>query len=109
MVWYVDYADGMLGRFDPSSGQVQEWMTPGGSASHPYAMVVDDQDRLWFFEGKQGVPVMLQGFDTHTEEFFSSTPLESGPGTVRHAYFEPDRRQIWFGADANTIGRVKIP
>ncbi len=108
-VWYVDYANGMLGRFDPASVQVQEWDMPGGNGSRPYAMVIDDRDRLWFFESPRGVPTRLVGFDAHTHEFFSVTDLESGPSTVRHAYFHPTSREIWFGTDANTIGRARVP
>lgn len=109
MLWYGDYAGGVLGRFDPDSRQVQEWVTPGGNGSRPYAMVRDDRDRLWFFEGPRGTPVRLVGFDPATGEFFSITELESGPGTVRHAYFHGPTREIWFGTDANTIGRARVP
>ena len=58
----MDFAEGMLGRFDPESKRIREWAAPGGTASRPYAMVVDDRDRLWFFEGKSNVPVQLVGF-----------------------------------------------
>lgn len=108
-VWYVDYAEGMLGRFDPETKSVREWATPGGPESRPYALMNDDKDRLWFFEGKRGVPVQMVGFDATTQEFIGSTPLESGPGTVRHVYFHPPTNAIWFGADANTVGRAVLP
>jgi virginiamycin B lyase len=108
-VWYVDYADGMLGRFDPASGAINEWEMPGGSGSRPYALVVDEQDRLWAFEGPRDGPVRLVGFDTESSKFFSVTELESGNGTVRHAYYNEPTREIWFGADANTIGRARVP
>ncbi len=109
MVWYGDYAAGMLGRYDPTSGQFKEWPMPNGQGSRPYAMVKDDRDRLWIFEGPQGVPVNLVGFDTKAERVFSQTPLNSGPGTVRHAYYHAPTREIWFGADANTVGRAVVP
>ena len=35
--------------------------------------------------------------------------LASGAGAVRHMYFHPSTREIWFGTDANTIGRAKVP
>jgi virginiamycin B lyase len=107
-VWYGDYAAGMLGRLEPGSGTIQEWPMPGGEGARPYAMVVDERGRLWLFEGPRGAPVQLVGFDTSTEAFFSTTGLESGPGTVRHAYFRQDSGEIWFGTDANTIGRARV-
>ncbi len=110
MVWYVDYATGTLGKLDPGTGNVVEWAAPGGEESRPYAMAVDDRDRVWFFEtGPRGSPNRLVGFDTKTLEFFSTTELESGGGTVRHMVYHEPTRSIWFGTDTNTIGRAQIP
>lgn len=81
---------------------------PGGSQSLPYAMTVDDHDRLWAVEtGPQ--PNRLVGFDPAGAHVFSVTPIPSGGGTVRHMVFEPRAREIWFGTDHETIGRAKVP
>jgi virginiamycin B lyase len=107
MVWYVDYTRGFLGRLDPRTGAVKEWQNPGGPVSLPYAMTVDDQDRLWFVEtGKQ--PNRLVGFDPKTEKFFGITDIGSGGGTVRHMTFDRTTGQIWFGTDVGTIGRATV-
>ncbi|MGH7645336.1 MAG: lyase, partial [Gemmatimonadales bacterium] len=108
-IFYVDYARGTLARFDASSGRVEEWPCPGGAGARPYAMTVDDRDRLWFVEtGAQ--PSRLVGFDPKAAEFFSVTQiLPSGGGTVRHMIFHRPTSAIWFGTDANTIGRAKVP
>jgi virginiamycin B lyase len=34
LVWYVDYAQGYLGRLDPVTGAITEWPTPSGCGSH---------------------------------------------------------------------------
>ncbi len=107
-VWYVDYAAGFLGRLDPETREFQEWAMPGGGESRPYAMAVDDRDRLWFVETGPK-PNRLVGFDPKTSEFFSITEIESGGGTVRHMVFYEPTREIWFGADTNTVGRARIP
>lgn len=107
-VWYVDYAGGMLGWMDPSTRQVREWALPGGTGSRPYAMAVDDQDRVWVVETGSR-PNRFVGFDPRTEQFIGTTEIASGAGAVRHMYFHPPTREIWFGTDANTIGRVKVP
>ncbi|NIN72173.1 MAG: lyase [Gemmatimonadetes bacterium] len=107
-IWYVDYAGGRLGRLDPETRQVYEWAAPGGSDSRPYAMAADDRDRLWFVEtGLE--PNRMVGFDPAIQEFFSITEIESGGGSVRHMFFHAPSRAIWFGTDANTIGRARIP
>lgn len=108
MVWYVDYARGFLGRLDPATGGVREWSIPGGGESRPYAMTVDDTDRLWFVETRPQ-PNRLVGFDPKTEQFFSITEIESGAGTVRNMVFHKPSREIWFGTDVNTVGRAEIP
>lgn len=107
-VWYVDYGRGYLARFDPKTKKVREWQTPGGAGSLPYAMARDDRGRMWFVEtGPQ--PNMLVGFDPKSEQFFARAPIPSGASTVRHMIFEPKRRELWFGTDANTIGRARVP
>lgn len=106
-IWYVDYARGYLGRYDPVTKQFKEWEAPSAQESRPYAMTVDDKDRLWFVETGPS-PNNLVGFDPKTEAFFSVTPIESGAGAVRHMVFHEPTGMIWFGTDANTIGRADV-
>jgi virginiamycin B lyase len=107
-IWYVDYARGYLGRFDPKTSAVKELRTPGGAGSLPYAMTRDDAGRLWFVEtGPQ--PNKLVGFDPKSGKFFASATIPSGGSTVRNMVFDPKHREIWFGTDAGTIGRARVP
>ena len=108
-LWYVDYVAGYLGRLNPTTGEIKEWRAPRAEASRPYAMVVDDRDRIWYFETGRGQPNQLVGFDTKTEQITHRSLIPSGGGTVRHAHYEPTTREIWFGTDVHTIGRVKVP
>ncbi len=108
IVWYVDYARGYLGRLDPATGAVREWAMPSGARARPYGMAVDGDDRIWFVE--TGVrPNRLVGFDPATEDFFSSVPVESGAGTVRHMMFDEKTNTVWFGTDVGTVGRAVLP
>ncbi|MBM2829683.1 MAG: lyase [Gammaproteobacteria bacterium] len=107
-IWIVDYASGRLGRFDPVADSYIERRIPGGNSAKPYAMTVDDKDRLWFVE--TGVnPNRLVGFDPGAKEFFHIVEIPSGGGTVRHMYYHPATREIWFGTDTNFIGRAFVP
>ncbi len=107
-IWYVDYAEGYLGSVTPDTLKVKEWRAPGGEDARPYGMTVDDKDRIWFVE--TGLfPNRLVGFDTQTQQFISITEIESGGGTVRNMFYHKPTQTIWFGTDANTIGRAKIP
>ena len=107
-VWYVDYTRGMLARLDPATGAVEEWPAPGGPSSLPYGMAVDDRDRLWFVESGLR-PNRLVGFDPKSKQYFSVTPFGASPNGVRHIVFHAPTRELWFGTDANTIARARLP
>jgi virginiamycin B lyase len=110
MVWYTDYARGYLGRLDPKNGRVQEFRLPGGERSLPYAMAVDARDRVWVAEsGLQ--PNRLVAFDPRTQAFTDSADTQGGsqPNTIRHMVYHAPSREIWFGTDRNTVGRLRVP
>jgi virginiamycin B lyase len=108
VVWYGDYTRGFLGRLDPKTGAVEEFALPGGAGSLPYAMTLDDRGRIWVAEtGAQ--PSKLVAFDPKKRAFVESIPIPAdGPNTIRHMTFDKATRQIWFGGDANMIGRLKV-
>lgn len=107
-IWYVDYAGGYLGSYDPESGAIEEWRAPSAENSGPYGMAVDHLDRIWFVETRQN-PNRFVGFDPAMESFFVNDPVPSGAGAIRHMYFHEPTRSIWFGTDANTVGRFVVP
>jgi virginiamycin B lyase len=107
-IWYVDYMGGYLGKYDPVTRKFEEWALPAGGNARPYAMAVDGSDRLWMVEtGPQ--PNLLVGFDSKRHQFAWSAAIPSGALVVRHMYFHPQSKEIWFGTDAGTIGRAKLP
>lgn len=107
-IWYGDYAAGMLGRYDPATGKVDEWPLPGGAGSRPYAMAVDPANRVWLVE-TGARPNRLVGFDTKQATWLEPTEIPSGAGAVRHMVYDARSKAIWFGTDANTIGRALVP
>jgi virginiamycin B lyase len=108
IVWYGDWTRGTLGRLDPGTGEVTEYPLPSGRDARPYAMLADDSDRIWVVETGPR-PNNFVGFDPLTEQIFSEVQPESGGGTIRHMYFDPETTSIWFGADTNTVGRAELP
>jgi virginiamycin B lyase len=70
-------------------------------------MAADDQGRIWFVEtGVQ--PNRLVGFLPGRQRFTEPVPIPSGGGTVRNMIYDDTRNALWFGADTNTIGRVRL-
>lgn len=111
MVWYGDYGRGYIGKLDPATGKVEEWPLPDGPTSLPYAMTVDDQDRLWLAE--TGVnPNRLVAFDPKSAQWVANVPISSNgaaANTIRNMTFDKLSKTIWFGTDAGTIGQMKVP
>jgi virginiamycin B lyase len=105
-VYYGDYPNGILGRYDPASGKFEEWQLPGGADARPYAMVKDDHDRVWVVETSR--PNRFVAFDPRTSQFSEETAVPSGGGVVRHMFFDPATKTIWFGTDNNTIGKAVV-
>ena len=110
MVWVGDYR-GVIVRLDPKTGKTEEWPLPSGQNSQPYAMTVDDKDRLWLVEtGPQ--PNRLVAFDSRTKQVVANIPVLSNGAarnTGRHMTFNRATRELWFGTDAGTIGALKVP
>jgi virginiamycin B lyase len=109
-IWYGDYARGYLGKLDPKTGKVTEFVLPAGESSLPYAMAGDDKGRIWLAE--TGVrPNRLVAFDPAAAKFTQMVDTEGGdePNTIRHMVFHKPTRQIWYGTDRNTVGRLEVP
>lgn len=107
-VWYTDYRGGYLGRLKPETGRFREWRVPHGSRALPYGMALDGAGRVWFVETGPS-PNLLVGFDPERGEFIVRQPIPSGAGSVRNMAYDKARNSLWFGTDANTIGRAQLP
>ena len=110
-LWFGDYR-GFINHLDPKTGKFEEWPMPSGAASQPYAHAQDDQDRIWIVE--TGVhPNKLVAFDTKSKQWVANIAIPSltaqGRNTIRHMTFNRATRELWFGTDAGTIGKINIP
>lgn len=110
-IYWGDYSRGFVGHLDPRTGATEEWAMPAGGLALPYGMATDDRDVVWLSQnGQMNSPVTLVAFDTRARTFGTPIPVgRPGPNTIRHMTFDPATRQIWFGTDQGTIGRVTIP
>jgi virginiamycin B lyase len=81
IVWISEWDAGMVGRYDPESGDWREWPLPG-DAPQAYAVYVDEHDLVWLsdFGGNA-----LHRFNPATETF-DSFPLQDPNGSVRQIH-----------------------
>ena len=106
-VWYGDYARGYLGHLDPKSGEVEEFASPGGPDSRPYAIDVTADGAIWYVETGDETKNVLVRFNPETKKFLT-WPIPGGGGTVRN--MEIDRNgDLWLAeSGVGKISRVKI-
>ena len=106
-VWYGDYARGYLGHLDPKSGKVEEFQSPGGEESRPYAIDVTSDGAVWYVETGDDAKNVLVRFNPETKKFLT-WPIPSGGGTVRN--MEIDRNgNLWLAeSGVGKIARVTI-
>ena len=78
-----------------------------GDQARLYGMASDSSGRVWVVAtGVQ--PNVFLGFDIAEEAFVSATEVASGGGTIRHMHYHEPTGTVWFGADANTVGRARV-
>jgi virginiamycin B lyase len=82
-VWYGDYARGYLGHLDPKTGKVEQFASPGGPDSRPYAIDVTPDGAIWYVETGDDAKNVLVRFNPETKKFLT-WPVPSGGGTVRN-------------------------
>ena len=105
VVWYTDYARGYLGRFDPKTGQVREWPSPGGRQSQPYGITTVG-DVVWYSESAVR-PNTLVRFDTRTEKF-QTWVIPSGGGVVRNMMATSTGNLVLACSGVNRVALVEV-
>jgi virginiamycin B lyase len=104
-IYYSDYARGYLGRFDPATGKVDEWASPGGPDSKPYGITTTPDGAVWYSES--GVtPNTIVRFEPAISAF-SRWPIPSGGGVVRNMVSTPAGDLYIACSGVNKVGIVR--
>jgi virginiamycin B lyase len=106
MIYYTDYARGYLGRFDPKSGKVDEWPSPGGRQSEPYGITATSDAMVWYSESEVQ-PNTIVRFDPRTQSF-TAWPIPSGGGVVRHMVATAQDNVYIACSGVNKVGIVEV-
>ena len=104
-LWYGDSARGYLGRFDPKTGKVKEWLSPSGPYSEPYALTTVG-NIVWYAETAMKQNTVVR-FDPATEKF-QTWVIPSGGGVVRNMMPDKDGNLLLACHGANTIAEVQV-
>src|SRR4029078_6453446 len=105
IIWYSDYARGVLGRFDTHSGAGKEYASPGGPRSRPYGIVYLKR-AVWYSES--GVrPNTLVRFDPATESF-QTWAIPSGGGVVRNMAVTRDGNIVMAESGVTRVALVTV-
>ena len=107
LVYYSDNARGYVGRLDSATRKTQEWRSPGGADSEPYAIAVTPDGMVWYVETGL-TPNRIIGFDPTTQTFSIPTPIPSGRGVVRNMVATPDGKLYLACSGVNKIGIAEI-
>jgi virginiamycin B lyase len=105
IVWFSDYARGYLGRFDPSTGGVKEWPSPGGRQSQPYGIAAT-KGAVWYSESSVR-PNTLVRFDPKSEKF-QTWVIPGGGGVVRNMMPTRDGNLVLAESGVNRVALVTI-
>src|SRR5437763_16097602 len=82
-VYYTYYARGFFGRLNPATGKVEEFASPGGPDSKPYAVGITSDGGVWYVETGDDTHNVLVRFNPETKKM-QTFPIPGGGGTVRN-------------------------
>jgi virginiamycin B lyase len=100
-VYYSDYARGYLGRLDPTTSQVREWLAP---ASQPYGIWTGTDGRVWFHAGG----TLMAAFDPRNEQM-QTVNIPTAGATVRHMLWDAPRGRLWLAlSGTRRLGKIEL-
>jgi virginiamycin B lyase len=105
VVWYADFSRGYLGRLDLTTGEHKEWLSPSGSQSQPYGMIVA-KGAIWYNESFAKPNTMVR-FDPQTEKF-QSWAIPGGGDIVRNMDVTPGGNPVTAHSLANEVGMIEL-
>ncbi len=105
MIWFGDWSNGNLVRFDPKDGSTKEYPGPGGPLAQPYGMTAID-GVIWYCESNLR-PNTLVRFDPKTEKF-QTWVMPEGGGIVRHMMPTKDGNIAIALSGISKVGLVEI-
>jgi virginiamycin B lyase len=96
IVWFAEYQNGKIGRFDPKTEMFKEYDLPGGKEEFPYAVGIDSDDNIWYASYYMDVLGRLDQKTGKITEF----PFPHSEITIREILRDAQGR-MWYGSPSN--------
>ncbi|TKB43425.1 Vgb family protein [Thalassotalea mangrovi] len=106
-IWLLDHELGYVSRYRKDTQAFKQWQVAEKHQANLYGSAMDNEQRLWVAVTGTS-PNQLRIFDTRQETFIGAADIPSGAGTIRYMFYHQPDNSVWFGTDANTIGRAMI-
>ena len=94
-----------IGRYDPKTGQIKEWPSPGGTESEPYGIATVGSI-VWYSESNVR-PNTLVRFDPATEKF-QTWAIPSGGHVVRNMMRTKNGNLVLAESGINKVALVEV-
>lgn len=105
-IWFTAGYQGYIGMLDPGmSGRVDEWLSPGGPGSKPFAIAATTDGMIWYSESGMRTNTIVR-FDPVTKDFLK-WPVRSGGGVIRNMAAAPGGDIYIACSGVNKVGVVR--
>jgi len=111
-IWYIDFAEGLIGRLDPHTGEAKEWPLPTfkeGFAPGSLGLALDKDGNPWICRSFQGG---IAKFDRKTEKVSSYPILKEFDNVHTRTSFiavSPLDGKVWFDDTFNRMMYIFDP
>lgn len=100
--WYTGFGANTLGRIDPGTGQVKEFVLPTAE-SGPHGIAADREGRIWYTGNRAGLIGRLDPASGAVTEYRMPDPAARDP----HTLVFDSRGILWFTVqNGNFVGRL---
>jgi virginiamycin B lyase len=96
ILWFGEYENGKVGRFDPKTETFKEYDLPGGKDVFPYAIGIDQEDYVWYSSYYRDTLGRLDPKTGNITEY----PFPHSENTIRE-FFRDAQGHMWYGSPSN--------
>ncbi|HYR44260.1 MAG TPA: hypothetical protein VER98_14620, partial [Terriglobia bacterium] len=96
IVWFGEFQNGKIGRFDPKTEAFKEYDLPGGKDVFPYGVGIDADNNVWYSSYYMDV---LGRLDPKTGKI-TEYPFPHSENTIRELFRDAEGR-MWYGSPSN--------